>query len=215
VTMIDQPIASSKPRGRGRPRHYDQGQTLKIMRDLFWSKGFAATSVDDLCEATGLKRPSLYNGFGDKAEIFKIVLNDYLDQTRGRFRAAFSVDLPIAEALRRVYTAAYKHYYDSVNKPLGCLLMSVALSDRSGDPGVGRIILEALNDLELGFRRRLKKAQARGELSENAPIEAMASQLVALHSVLAIRNRAGESADSLCKLRDNSINHILGMKALG
>jgi TetR/AcrR family transcriptional regulator, copper-responsive repressor len=201
-------------RSRGRPRQFDQDQTLKIMRDLFWSKGFAATSVDDLCEATGLKRPSLYNGFGDKAEIFKKVLNFYIDQTRGRFRAAFSVDLPISKALSHVYTTAYKHYYDRINKPLGCLLMSVALSDRSGDPGVGTIILEALNDLEQGFRRRLKKAQSLGEIADNAPIEAMASQLVALHAALAIRNRAGESADSLCKLRDNSINHILGMKAL-
>jgi len=198
-------------RHRGRPRHYDQAQTLRTMRDLFWVKGFAATTVDDLCEATGLKRPSLYNGFGDKSDIFKTVLTDYWEQTRERFRSAFREDLPIADALSHVYTISYKHYYDSINKPLGCLLMSVALSDRSGDMGVGQIIIDALNDLERGFRRRLKKAQLKGELSPNAPIEAMAKQLVALHAHLAIRNRAGEGAEALCQLRDESIKHILSV----
>ena len=59
---------------RGRPRAYDPDAALRAARDIFWVKGYAATSLDDIVEATGMNRPSLYAAFGDKEAIYLAAL---------------------------------------------------------------------------------------------------------------------------------------------
>ncbi len=57
-----------------RPREFDRDQVVDRAVDVFWRKGFEATSIRDLVEATGLNRGSLYNTFGDKAGLFEAAL---------------------------------------------------------------------------------------------------------------------------------------------
>jgi TetR/AcrR family transcriptional repressor of nem operon len=53
----------------GRPREFDFNDTLERAMQTFWAKGYEATSLDDLCAATGLGRSSLYAAFGDKQSL--------------------------------------------------------------------------------------------------------------------------------------------------
>ena len=50
----------------GRPRGFDRDAALEAATLLFWRKGFAATSMNDLCEAMGLRSPSLFAAFGSR-----------------------------------------------------------------------------------------------------------------------------------------------------
>jgi AcrR family transcriptional regulator len=63
----------------GRHKEFDVEKTLDNALTVFWKKGFADTSMTDLEEATGLKKPSLYLAFGDKDGLFLASLNRYLD----------------------------------------------------------------------------------------------------------------------------------------
>jgi AcrR family transcriptional regulator len=63
----------------GRHKEFDVEKTLDKALNVFWKKGFADTSMTDLEEATGLKKPSLYLAFGDKDAVFIASLNRYLD----------------------------------------------------------------------------------------------------------------------------------------
>ncbi len=69
-------------RRRGRPRQYDPDQALAKAAETFWKHGYAATSLDDLVVATGMKRPSLYAAFGDKRDLYLKTLERYRDQIR-------------------------------------------------------------------------------------------------------------------------------------
>lgn len=53
-----------------RPRKFDEHEVVEVAMSLFAQKGFNATSIDDLVEATGLLRGSLYKAFGSKLNIF-------------------------------------------------------------------------------------------------------------------------------------------------
>ncbi|HIF33901.1 MAG TPA: TetR/AcrR family transcriptional regulator, partial [Planctomycetaceae bacterium] len=53
-------------RTRGRPKQYDEDVVLHAAGEVFWTKGFNATSLDDLSVAMGMNRPSIYRAFGDK-----------------------------------------------------------------------------------------------------------------------------------------------------
>ncbi len=61
-----------------RPRTFDEADVIAAARDEFWSRGYAATSVDDLTAATGLGKGSLYGAFGDKHRLYLRALDDYI-----------------------------------------------------------------------------------------------------------------------------------------
>ena len=101
--MSDTP---SKPR-RGRPREYDPDRALASATRVFWKNGYAATSLDELAAATGMNRPSLYAGFGDKRELYLETLKRYRERTRAgvaqlRIELKYNEGEPVIKEIHRV-----------------------------------------------------------------------------------------------------------------
>src|ERR1700755_1326863 len=71
-----------------RPRKFDESDVVAAARDEFWTRGYAATSVDDLTAATGLGKGSLYGAFGDKHGLYLRALDDYIAASIDTVRAA-------------------------------------------------------------------------------------------------------------------------------
>ncbi|TDJ22603.1 MAG: TetR/AcrR family transcriptional regulator [Gammaproteobacteria bacterium] len=67
--------------GMARPREFDEGRVREALMKVFWEKGYEATSMQDLVDATGLLKGSLYGAFGGKQALYMIALAHY-DQTR-------------------------------------------------------------------------------------------------------------------------------------
>jgi AcrR family transcriptional regulator len=63
-----------------RPKSYDRDAVLVAARDLFWERGYEATSISELEERTGLGRSSLYQEFGSKRDLFQAALDCYADR---------------------------------------------------------------------------------------------------------------------------------------
>lgn len=63
-----------------RPREFDADIALDRATDVFWAKGYEATSLDDLCEATGLSRSSLYAAFGTKRDLLLQSVDRYVER---------------------------------------------------------------------------------------------------------------------------------------
>ena len=81
---VDSDTAGSMPaRPRGRPREFDRDDVLGHAMTLFWEKGFEASSLSDIVEATGLNKSSLYNAFGSKSELFSTALERYVAMRTG------------------------------------------------------------------------------------------------------------------------------------
>ena len=62
-----------------RPREFDEAKVLASARQLFASNGYHGTSIDDLLQATGLLRGSLYKAFGSKRNLFEKILAEIAD----------------------------------------------------------------------------------------------------------------------------------------
>lgn len=100
----------------GRPRNFNEEDVVDSAAEVFGRLGYTACSIDDLVEATGLQRGSLYKVFGSKRGLFEKVLrkslagdwsNDgaSLDLMITALRELVSFDLPIAELCRRALAA--------------------------------------------------------------------------------------------------------------
>ena len=65
-----------------RPREFDEQAVLDAASDVFWAKGYEATSTRDLSAKTGLRPSSIYAAFGDKRRMFLRALDHYLGRLR-------------------------------------------------------------------------------------------------------------------------------------
>src|SRR6186997_1818062 len=115
---------TSEPKRRGRPRAYDPAQALARAADTFWKAGYAGTSLDDLSEATGMNRPSLYAAFGDKRDLYLKTLMHYRDEGRALARAAMADQPTLRVFLRRFYGKALDLYLE--DGPRGCYSIGTA-----------------------------------------------------------------------------------------
>src|SRR5215218_5975385 len=114
------PTAATEPKRRGRPRAYEPDVALGKALDLFRTQGFAATSLDDLSEATGMNRPSLYGAFGDKRELYIKSYARYRADARAAMQEIFRAELPIRKRLERIFAVALDIYLSGDTGPRGC-----------------------------------------------------------------------------------------------
>jgi len=163
-----------------RPRQFDEQAALMAAQQLFWAKGYQATSTRELTQTMGLTQPSLYNAFGDKRSLFLRSLDDYLDRTmRARIQRHES-SLPPGRALV-AYIAESISLSLADPQHRGCMLINVALEASEDDPEFKALIATELGHLRAFFERCIRAGIASGEVvTELAPEEASA-QLLASH----------------------------------
>src|SRR5260370_23727484 len=85
---------------RGRPREFDVASVSEAAARVFWERGYHSTSLDDLTEATGLLRGSLYGAFGDKRGMLLVALDHYAEGAIAGLSERLNSGLPPHEALR-------------------------------------------------------------------------------------------------------------------
>jgi AcrR family transcriptional regulator len=194
--------AQAEPKRRGRPRAYDPGEALARAAATFWKAGYAGTSLDDLVEATGMNRPSLYAAFGDKREIYLKTLDYYMEESRALARAALAGDPPLRVFLKRFYDKALDLYFG--DGPRGCYTVGTAATVAAVDDDVRKFLADRVRNADDFLRRQIEKAQARRDrarcrsgracVSGNRHAAHARHPLARRHAAQGTR-RAGESGD--------------------
>jgi TetR/AcrR family transcriptional repressor of nem operon len=160
-----------------RPREFDADTVLASTTRVFWTKGFENTSLDDLCEATGLNRSSLYAAFGAKRDLYLSALARYEDGSAARIAAALR-DRPVREGLKVFLDALIDSIVAGPGRR-GCFIGNCAAELARLDRGAAARVRRSLARLEAAFRDGLAAAQARGELRSASDPAALARFLTA------------------------------------
>jgi AcrR family transcriptional regulator len=212
------PAAANEPerRGerkrRGRPRAYEPEIALGKALDLFRQQGFAATSLDDLSEATGMNRPSLYGAFGDKRELYIKSYQRYREEARASMLTIFREEMPLRQRLERIFASALNIYLSGETGPRGCFTVVTAASEAIGDPDIRAMVLDGLSELDKAFANCFRKAKEKGELSESADPAVLAQLASATVHSIAIRSRARVSRKDLEAIVKGAIDVMVGVK---
>jgi AcrR family transcriptional regulator len=207
------PISTTRgesPRPRGRPRAYDADAALAQAMTAFWRFGYAATSLDQLSDATDMNRPSLYAAFGDKRALYLQTLDRYTERSKEIIARALDPKLSLAEGLQRFYDAALASYLPSGDPARGCYLIGTAVTEAVGDAEVRARLATALREFERLVEARIRQARDDGEIETAADPQALATIASGLLYVLAIRSRAGESRAALRAVVATAIDLICG-----
>jgi AcrR family transcriptional regulator len=198
----------SEPKRRGRPRAYDPSQAIARAAERFWKAGYAGTSLDDLSEATGMNRPSLYAAFGDKRDLYLKTLDYYREESRALARAALADDPPLHVFLKRFYDKALELYLG--DGPRGCYTIGTAATVAAVDDDVRAFLAESMRTTDGFLVRQIEKAKSRGEVAPDVDPAALGYLASATLHTLAVRARAGLSRKELDTLVDAAINVICG-----
>jgi AcrR family transcriptional regulator len=197
-----------EPKRRGRPRAYDPQEAIARAAERFWKAGYAGTSLDDLSEATGMNRPSLYAAFGDKRDLYLKTLEYYREESRALAREALADNPPLRVFLKRVYDQALDLYL--TGGPRGCYTIGTAATVAAVDEKVRTFLADSTRNTDGFLTHQIEKAQARGEIAREADPTALGYLATATLHTLAVRSRAGVSRQDLDALADAAINVICG-----
>jgi TetR/AcrR family transcriptional repressor of nem operon len=161
-----------------RPREFNADAALNRALDVFWSKGYEATSVDDLCATTGLSRSSLYSTFGSKRDLLLRSVDRYVERRTPDLAAILAQPMPVREAFA---TLARQFIEQIVSGPgrRGCFLGNCAAELPRGDRAALARVRQGLAQTEATFRAALMRAVACGELPSDVDIRALARFLTA------------------------------------
>jgi len=160
-----------------RPREFDADAALERAMQAFWAKGFKATSLDDLCAATGLSRSSLYAAFGGKRELLHRSLDRYEGQGVARISAALARPVPVKQAISDFVSDLINRIVAGPGRR-GCFIGNCAAELARQDRTTAARVRRSLERVEEVFREALERAQARGEIAASADIGVMARFLV-------------------------------------
>ena len=206
------PAAANEPKRRGRPRAYEPDVALGKALDLFRKQGFAATSLDDLSEATGMNRPSLYGAFGDKRELYIKSYQRYRDEAGAAMVAIFRQEMPLRQRLERIYASALDIYLSGDTGPRGCFTVVTAASEAVTDPEIRAMVLDGLVGLDKAFANCFRHAKEKGELPDGADPVALAQLASATIHTIAIRSRARVPRKELEAIVKGAIDVMVGAK---
>jgi AcrR family transcriptional regulator len=210
VQKTPPPAPEAVSKRRGRPRAFEAETALAQAMDVFWTDGFAATSLDDVSAATGLNRPSLYGAFGDKRALYLKAYDQYRRRVNEQFQPLFQAREPIRTKLRRILTAALDLYLSGPHGPRGCFTVLSAASDAIADPDLHGLVGEAIDATDRAFGRLFTEARAAGELPEDADPRRLARVASATIHTLSIRARARIPRAEIAPIIDDAVTTICG-----
>jgi TetR/AcrR family transcriptional regulator, transcriptional repressor for nem operon len=144
----------------GRPREFDEDKVLAAAANAFWQRGYHATSVDDLCTATGLLRGSLYGAYGDKRGIFLAALNRYCESRVNRAAQSLS-GTPGREVLRRGLLY-YVQAISDLDLARACFITNTALELTPEDREVAQVIERTFRRMSLLWGEAAVRARKAG-----------------------------------------------------
>jgi AcrR family transcriptional regulator len=154
----------------GRPKTYDRAAKLAAARDLFWERGYEATSVSDLEQATGLDRSSLYREFGSKRQLFGLALDEYLQTQIGAMLAGVRAPGAGLDAVLGFFSGlAGLFRSDPAGSTRGCLMVNSTAELAAADAGTAAAAAGYRDLLRESFASALSAAAASGELEAIAP----------------------------------------------
>ena len=189
-------MVEKEVRRPGRPRKFDADEVLDKVIDVFWELGYDAADTETLSKRTGLAKPSLYNAFGTKEDLFVAALNRYRET---RSKASF-------EAMERAATPrdGVRDYFLNLARnvaapghPTGCLILSIAMPLCSRLPKVAAVLDAAPKESMARFKAYFAEKVDQGDLPEAFETSAAMSLIQDLSAAMIMQARAGAPLSSL------------------
>lgn len=188
-----------------RTKEFDPDVALDAALDLFWQRGYEATSMADLVDHLGLARASIYGTFGSKRELYLKALDRYLQTRDPDVVEALSQPGPALPAVRAVIE---RYARESTQDPLrrGCFLVNTAVELLPSDALAARRVESSWNTLETALTSALVRARAQGELAADRDPRALAHFLLVVMQGMRVMGKGHADSKRLRDAADRALS---------
>jgi len=196
--MVYLPIgmkSKTAPAPLGRPRAFDPDAALEHAMHVFWAKGYEDASLSNLTRAMRINRPSLYAAFGNKEQLFRKVLDRYVDGPLAYFGKALAA-AKARDVIEQILFGAARMASDP-RLPAGCLMVQGALACGDAAGSVRKEVAGRRGASEVVLRRRLQRAKRQGDLPQDADPAELARYVMTVLQGMAVQGADGATPDQL------------------
>lgn len=184
-------------------KEFDPDVVLQRALELFWQRGYEATSMADLVEHLGIGRASIYATYGSKHDLYLKALERY-----GRTTGLSSAEVlarpgPVLPAVRELLLAFANRPLDG---PKGCMITNAAVELMARDDDVCRQVETSWDKLEHALTGAMMRARAQGEIGADRDPAALARFLLVVMQGLRVLGRGDPDPD---RVRD-AVDQALG-----
>ncbi|MEU7752628.1 TetR/AcrR family transcriptional regulator [Micromonospora sp. NPDC049101] len=162
-----------------RTKEFDPDAALRAALDLFWERGYEATSMADLVEHLGVARASIYATFGNKHDLYLKALDRYGDLVDPILLRDLSQPGPALPAVRALVERYACEAGDDGGRR-GCFIVNTAVEVAPHDRQAARRVTASWDYLETALTSALIRAQSQGELAPGKDPRALARLLLVL-----------------------------------
>jgi TetR/AcrR family transcriptional repressor of nem operon len=185
--------------GPGRPREFDLDQAVEAAIEVFRTRGYHGTSVQDLTDGTGIARGSLYKAFHDKRSLFLAALDQSTTASVQRIAATLSQPGTVRAAIRETLMG-YAHRASAAQGQRGCMITTAAMEMMPNDPEATAIITRMYRQIQDLFAAALIRGQSTGEISRDYDDRATARLFLCTIQGLRVLGKTGPSEAETAEL---------------
>jgi TetR/AcrR family transcriptional repressor of nem operon len=191
-----------------RTRTFDPAAALTRAVDLFSSKGYSETSMEDIVQATGVSRYGLYGTFGSKRELFEQALERYADSMgKQSFLRLLEPDASL-DHIRSIFAERVDDMC-CIEENKGCLFIHTAMELAPQDEELREVLRRFMKRMSKAFAIGLESARARGEVRADVDVATAGELLTSTMFGLAVLGRTGFQHASLSRIVDNTLASLV------
>lgn len=177
-----------------RPKKFNPDDALDRAMQVFWHKGYEATSMEDLLRAMELNRGSLYDTFGDKRKLFVKVMDRYCTTFVGPKLSLLDQPGPALPTLRRFIIGMVEGGLADPQRR-GCFISNTVMELSPHEKEIAGTLRQALKMAEDAFFKVLARAKHQGELRDDKNLRALAHFLTTMMQGIVVMIKAGTPAE--------------------
>lgn len=145
-----------------RSKEFNPAERLEKARNLFWEKGYNATSMQDLVDTMGLNRGSIYDTYGDKHKLYMQCLQDYVNQSTGICSTLLKAEGSPLQVISNTITELVEN---GLKNEKSCMAVKSTFEMASCDEDVRKLACQSVEQTSKLFKVLIVKAQAAGEIN--------------------------------------------------
>jgi len=148
-----------------RTKEFDPDAVLDRAMEQFWEEGYERTSVQDLVDATGLSRSSLYETFGSKHDLYLAALDRYRNRETKELVERLDDGKSPLTCIREVFERAGRSCLDDDGR--GCFVVNATVERARSDEDISRRTVASLQGMENAFSMAVRRGQNAGEITDD------------------------------------------------
>ncbi|MEV5336790.1 TetR/AcrR family transcriptional regulator [Streptomyces werraensis] len=194
-----------------RPRMFDEERALDAAMHTFWEKGYEATSTQDLCEATGLGRSSIYNTFKSKHDLFERALAHYIDtMTTAQLAVLEDTRRRAADRIRDLFAMVVdgETEHRAGGRSLGCLTVNTTVELAARDSRAAEMLERDTARRLAVLRAVIEEGRRDGSITSRRDAGALARFINAAIGGMRISSQGGADRTALESIAEVTLDAL-------